>query len=200
MRASKKEKERARHREISTHIWMWHDTSIRVTWLIHIWRDTERTIKTATEQARWRKRVKERRQGEGGGEGVGLWEYGVGKCHIHEYIMSYTNSRYERKCWWKRCMLHVWMSNGGHMNEMCLSRTHITNGDAQGSVTCMIEWWCQLHEWVMSVTWRSHVTYMNESLQLHEQVESYTHLHHEQSGYKHFMSCTNSRYKRKCWW
>jgi len=147
MRASKKEKERARHKENG--------------------QDCDRASKILEES----EREKARGGGGGGGGWVRVWS---GKCHIHEYIMSYTNSRYELKCWWKRCMLHVWMSNGGHRNEIGLTRTHITNGDAQGSVTCMNGWWCQLHEWVMSVTWRSHVTYMNESCHLYEWVMAVT--------------------------
>ena len=37
---------------------------------------------------------------------------------------------------------------------------------------------CHIHEWVMSRTWMSHVTYMNESCHVHEWVMSHTWMSH----------------------
>jgi len=133
----------------------------------------------------------------------GTWmshfSYMTGSCHSHEWVMS-----------------RIWMSHVTYMNKSCHTsthitsraeiymschaRTHVTNGHTDGSGAC------HLYEWVMSLTWMSHViheltsrtemlmvvshiwmsqfTYMNESCHLHEWVMSYTNSHHE----------------RRCWW
>jgi len=133
-----------------THSYLWHDSCICATWLIHMYVMTlwetwgaERSFYTF----QWvMLRIN---------ESCHIWMSHVThlneSCHTYEWVMSHIWMSHGTHMY-ESC--HTWMSHVTHMNESCHTYTWVMSHMNESYHT---------HEWVMSHIWMSHVTYMNES-------------------------------------
>ena len=132
-----------------THSYLWHDSCICATWLIHMYDMTlwetwgaERSFSTF----QWVKlRINE-------------------SCHIRMSHVTHLNESCHTYEW---VMSQIWMSHGTHMNELCHLYEWVLLHIWMSHVTRIHES-CYTYTWIISHTWMIHVTYTNESCHTYE--------------------------------
>jgi len=107
-------------------------------------------------------------------------------CHTYEWVMSHIvmNESCHTYHTWRldksrhTCHTYRWMSHVIHryIYTYIYTRTLVL-------IDQKIDATCHTYEWVMSHTWMSHVTHMNESCHTHERVMS------------HSARCTSARWR-----
>ena len=87
---------------------------------------------------------------------------------------------------YQRVMLHIWTGLVIHMNEFCHAHEHVISHIWTIAPHMQARHVARTCGWVMSHTWMSHVTHMNESYRTHEWVMSHivvSHVTHMKESY-----------------
>jgi len=157
-----------------THLHVWHDAFICVTWCIHMWHDAFICDMTHS-YVTWL---------------VNMWH----DSFTPALIDTTCPSRSFASCdMWKVIQSHVWMSHDTHMDGSCHTHSchtyvawliHMNQHITHMNASCHMCEWPMSHictttyERCISYTWMRHVTHMNASCHTYECVMSHIWMHH----------------------